>query len=83
MFIGFNFFKGALSGLLSGLVLSLWVGVGAQFHPPPPELARPLSLTTEGCNFTTAANVTWTSPPPGKTQAMPLTTVSERTGGHT
>uniref|UniRef100_H3CN88 Solute carrier family 5 member 8 n=1 Tax=Tetraodon nigroviridis TaxID=99883 RepID=H3CN88_TETNG len=52
--------KGALSGLLSGLVLSLWVGVGAQFYPPPPEMSRPLSLTTEGCNFTAAANLTWT-----------------------
>uniref|UniRef100_A0A8P4KSU5 Solute carrier family 5 member 8 n=1 Tax=Dicentrarchus labrax TaxID=13489 RepID=A0A8P4KSU5_DICLA len=45
--------KGALSGLLSGLVVSLWVGIGAQIYPPPPKMTRPLSLTTEGCNFTT------------------------------
>uniref|UniRef100_A0A8P4GHH2 Solute carrier family 5 member 8 n=1 Tax=Dicentrarchus labrax TaxID=13489 RepID=A0A8P4GHH2_DICLA len=40
--------KGALSGLLSGLVVSLWVGIGAQIYPPPPKMTRPLSLTTEG-----------------------------------
>ncbi|KAI3366885.1 hypothetical protein L3Q82_009527 [Scortum barcoo] len=53
--------KGALSGLVSGLVVSLWVGIGAQINPPPPELTRPLSLTTEGCNFTTTGNLNWTS----------------------
>ncbi|KAK1906378.1 Sodium-coupled monocarboxylate transporter 1 [Dissostichus eleginoides] len=40
--------KGALSGLVSGLVVSLWVGIGAQIYPPPPGMSRPLSLTTEG-----------------------------------
>eukprot|EP00064_Thunnus_orientalis_P009716 superscaffoldBa00001251_g9742 len=53
--------KGALSGLLSGLVVSLWVGIGAQIYPPPPEMTRPLSLTTQGCNFTTTDNFNWTS----------------------
>uniref|UniRef100_A0AAQ6ADG2 Solute carrier family 5 member 8 n=1 Tax=Amphiprion ocellaris TaxID=80972 RepID=A0AAQ6ADG2_AMPOC len=48
--------KGALSGLLSGLVVSLWVGIGAQIYPPPPDMSRPLSLTTDGCNFTTTAD---------------------------
>uniref|UniRef100_A0AAQ4P9N3 Solute carrier family 5 member 8 n=1 Tax=Gasterosteus aculeatus aculeatus TaxID=481459 RepID=A0AAQ4P9N3_GASAC len=46
--------KGALSGLVSGLVVSLWVGIGAQVYPPSPEMSRPLSLTTQGCNFTHA-----------------------------
>lgn len=72
-----------MSGLLSGLALALWVGVGAQFYPAPPALARPLSLTIEGCNFTAAANLTGTSAPPEKTQAMPLTTVSEDNNGNT
>ncbi|XP_023138072.2 sodium-coupled monocarboxylate transporter 1 [Amphiprion ocellaris] len=53
--------KGALSGLLSGLVVSLWVGIGAQIYPPPPDMSRPLSLTTDGCNFTTTAGFNWTS----------------------
>ncbi|XP_029318235.1 sodium-coupled monocarboxylate transporter 1 [Cottoperca gobio] len=52
--------KGALSGLVSGLVMSLWVGIGAQIYPPPPEMSRPLSLTTEGCNFT-SGSLNWTS----------------------
>ncbi|XP_071358087.1 sodium-coupled monocarboxylate transporter 1 [Trachinotus anak] len=53
--------KGALSGLVSGLVVSLWVGIGAQIYPPPPELTRPLPLTTEGCNFTTTDGLNWTT----------------------
>uniref|UniRef100_A0A673WED6 Solute carrier family 5 member 8 n=1 Tax=Salmo trutta TaxID=8032 RepID=A0A673WED6_SALTR len=39
---------GGLAGLLSGLVMSLWVGIGAQFYPPLPEQSRPLGLTTHG-----------------------------------
>ncbi|TDG96819.1 hypothetical protein EPR50_G00232850 [Perca flavescens] len=53
--------QGALSGLVSGLVVALWVGIGAQIYPPPPEMSRPLSLTTEGCNFTTTDSLNWTS----------------------
>ncbi|XP_019108807.2 sodium-coupled monocarboxylate transporter 1 [Larimichthys crocea] len=53
--------KGALSGLVSGLVVSLWVGIGAQIYPPPPAMIRPLSLATEGCNFTTTESLNWTS----------------------
>uniref|UniRef100_A0A3Q1FTL4 Solute carrier family 5 member 8 n=1 Tax=Acanthochromis polyacanthus TaxID=80966 RepID=A0A3Q1FTL4_9TELE len=53
--------KGALSGLVSGLVVSLWLGIGAQIYPPPPDMSRPLSLTTEGCNFTTTTGFNWTS----------------------
>ncbi|XP_034079010.1 sodium-coupled monocarboxylate transporter 1 [Gymnodraco acuticeps] len=56
--------KGALSGLVSGLVVSLWVGIGAQIYPPPPEMSRPLSLTTAGCNFSTAGRFNWTSTAP-------------------
>ncbi|XP_020494457.1 sodium-coupled monocarboxylate transporter 1 [Labrus bergylta] len=52
--------KGALSGLMSGLVLSLWVCIGALMYPPSPELRRPLSLSTEDCNFTTDNNLNWT-----------------------
>ncbi|KAM6896103.1 sodium-coupled monocarboxylate transporter 1 [Lycodopsis pacificus] len=53
--------KGALSGLVSGLVVSLWVGIGAQVYPPPLEMSRPLSLTTEGCNFTVTDSLNWTA----------------------
>uniref|UniRef100_A0A3B4UJB3 Solute carrier family 5 member 8 n=1 Tax=Seriola dumerili TaxID=41447 RepID=A0A3B4UJB3_SERDU len=53
--------KGALSGLVSGLVVSLWVGIGAQIYPPPSEMTRPLPLSTEGCNFTATDSLNWTS----------------------
>ncbi|XP_062373890.1 sodium-coupled monocarboxylate transporter 1 [Sardina pilchardus] len=41
---------GGLTGLFCGLVLSLWVGIGAQLYPPLPSLSRPLALATFGCN---------------------------------
>ncbi|KAJ0056908.1 hypothetical protein NL108_000698 [Boleophthalmus pectinirostris] len=44
--------KGALSGLVLGFALSLWVSIGSHIYPPPSELVRPLPLTTAGCNFT-------------------------------
>ncbi|XP_056281325.1 sodium-coupled monocarboxylate transporter 1 [Pseudoliparis swirei] len=66
--------KGALSGLVSGLVVSLWVGIGAQIYPPPHEMSRPLSLTTEGCNFTATGSLNWTS------TALPTQTASITTG---
>ncbi|CAJ1054381.1 sodium-coupled monocarboxylate transporter 1-like isoform X1 [Xyrichtys novacula] len=53
--------KGALSGLVSGLVMSLWVCIGALVYPPHPEKRRPLPLSTEGCNFTTTGRLNWTS----------------------
>ncbi|XP_077400904.1 sodium-coupled monocarboxylate transporter 1 isoform X2 [Vanacampus margaritifer] len=53
--------KGALSGLVSGLVVSLWVGIGAQIFPPPSYLSRPLSFTTEGCNLTASDSFNRTS----------------------
>ncbi|XP_041934507.1 sodium-coupled monocarboxylate transporter 1 isoform X1 [Alosa sapidissima] len=43
---------GGLAGLFCGLVLSLWVGIGAQLYPPMPSLSRPLALATYGCNGT-------------------------------
>uniref|UniRef100_A0A672F731 Solute carrier family 5 member 8 n=1 Tax=Salarias fasciatus TaxID=181472 RepID=A0A672F731_SALFA len=55
---------GALSGLVSGLAVALWVGVGAQMYPPPPEMTRPLALNTSGCNFTASGNFNWTSDAP-------------------
>uniref|UniRef100_A0A673BJH1 Solute carrier family 5 member 8 n=1 Tax=Sphaeramia orbicularis TaxID=375764 RepID=A0A673BJH1_9TELE len=40
--------KGALVGVMSGLIVSLWVGIGAHIYPAPPEMRRPLSLITAG-----------------------------------
>lgn len=54
---------GGLMGMIIGLVLTLWVGIGAQLYPPTDEKTIPLPLSTIGCdraNYTTLAP--WTSP---------------------
>lgn len=66
----FFFLQGAFVGLLSGFVVSLWVGIGAQIYPPLPERTMPLKLRTIGCETEPLGN--WTA-----TMAMPiLTTLS-------
>ncbi|TSK13226.1 Sodium-coupled monocarboxylate transporter 1 [Bagarius yarrelli] len=57
--------KGGLAGLVSGLVVSLWVCIGAQIYQPLEGNARPLPLQTHGCNFTTEKHhlLNWTSYP--------------------
>ncbi|XP_051568666.1 sodium-coupled monocarboxylate transporter 1-like [Myxocyprinus asiaticus] len=40
---------GGLVGLISGLVITLWVGIGAQLYPPLPEKTLRLPLSVEGC----------------------------------
>ncbi|KFQ67586.1 Sodium-coupled monocarboxylate transporter 1, partial [Phaethon lepturus] len=42
---------GAFVGLISGFVISLWVGIGSQIYPPLPERTKPLYLSTAGCNI--------------------------------
>uniref|UniRef100_A0A3Q2QV79 Solute carrier family 5 member 8, like n=1 Tax=Fundulus heteroclitus TaxID=8078 RepID=A0A3Q2QV79_FUNHE len=58
--------KGGLTGLIIGLVLTLWVGIGAQLYPPTADKTNPLPLSTAGCNKTMDLNSTtatpWTSP---------------------
>uniref|UniRef100_A0A3B4ZMR4 Sodium-coupled monocarboxylate transporter 1-like n=1 Tax=Stegastes partitus TaxID=144197 RepID=A0A3B4ZMR4_9TELE len=57
---------GALTGLITGLVLTLWVGIGNQLYPPTADKTLPLPLTTVGCNNTMGQSSTtatpWTSP---------------------
>ncbi|KAM7366965.1 hypothetical protein PAMP_014896 [Pampus punctatissimus] len=53
--------KGGLSGLVSGLVVSISLGIGAVISPSPPSMTRPLPLTTKGCNFTATDSLNWTS----------------------
>ncbi|KAM7366964.1 hypothetical protein PAMP_014895 [Pampus punctatissimus] len=77
--------KGALSGLVSGLVVSLWVGIGAQIYPPPPEMSRPLSLSTQGCNFTTTDSLNWTStslPPEPSSTSITTSQAQNNDGKH-
>ncbi|KAF4081305.1 hypothetical protein AMELA_G00159950 [Ameiurus melas] len=42
---------GAIGGLILGISLSFWVGLGAFIHPASPNSTRPLPLSTEGCNL--------------------------------
>ncbi|XP_053305142.1 sodium-coupled monocarboxylate transporter 2 isoform X2 [Spea bombifrons] len=47
--------KGALGGLLTGFVMSFWVGIGGFIYPAPPSKTFPLELRTDECIL---ANVT-------------------------
>ncbi|NXM83921.1 SC5A8 protein, partial [Oenanthe oenanthe] len=62
---------GAFVGLVSGFVISLWVGIGSQIYPPLPERTKPLYLSTAGCNISTG-NLTSTE--------IPLTTIFSTPG---
>ncbi|XP_036386670.1 sodium-coupled monocarboxylate transporter 1 [Megalops cyprinoides] len=56
---------GGLVGLITGLIVTLWVGIGAQVYPPLPDKTLPLNVSVAGClynnshsqdsNFTTMA----------------------------
>ncbi|KAF4079108.1 hypothetical protein AMELA_G00189150 [Ameiurus melas] len=41
---------GSLFGLISGLIITLWVGIGAQVYPPLPIKTNPLPLSVAGCD---------------------------------
>lgn len=47
--------------MIIGLVLTLWVGIGAQIYPPTAEKTNPLPLTTAGCAHNTT-QAPWTTP---------------------
>ncbi|KAJ6656399.1 hypothetical protein lerEdw1_003902 [Lerista edwardsae] len=49
--------KGALSGLIGGLIITIWLGVGSLMYPPPPHRTMPLHLSTAGCH-----EFNWTVP---------------------
>ncbi|XP_058259915.1 sodium-coupled monocarboxylate transporter 1 [Hemibagrus wyckioides] len=56
---------GSLTGLITGLIITLWVGIGAQVYPPLPIKTKPLPLSVSGChvgdtNITTTV-AAWTS----------------------
>ncbi|KAK2889526.1 hypothetical protein QQF64_028298 [Cirrhinus molitorella] len=53
---------GGLSGLICGLVITLWVGIGAQLYPPLPEKTLRLPLSVDGC-IAPEMNETTTSTP--------------------
>ncbi|KAI4902978.1 hypothetical protein NFI96_000541 [Prochilodus magdalenae] len=41
--------NGTLVGLITGLIITLWAGIGAQLYPPLPIKTRPLPLSVAGC----------------------------------
>lgn len=55
--------QGALAGLVSGLIVSLWICVGAQVYHPLLKNVRPLPLQTNNCSVITDENdpMNWTS----------------------
>ncbi|XP_008319108.1 sodium-coupled monocarboxylate transporter 1 [Cynoglossus semilaevis] len=58
---------GGLLGMIVGLVLTLWVGIGGQLYPPTPDKTRPLPVTVVGCNMNFSTTAPWTSPLPTTT----------------
>uniref|UniRef100_A0A669CRX1 Solute carrier family 5 member 8 n=1 Tax=Oreochromis niloticus TaxID=8128 RepID=A0A669CRX1_ORENI len=54
--------KGGLCGLVTGLAAAVSVSIIEIISPSPPEMTRPLSLSTKGCNFTTDGSLNWTTP---------------------
>uniref|UniRef100_A0A3P9CP42 Solute carrier family 5 member 8 n=1 Tax=Maylandia zebra TaxID=106582 RepID=A0A3P9CP42_9CICH len=56
--------KGGLWGLVAGLAVAVSVTIGELISPSPPEMTRPLSLSTEGCKFTSGGSLNWTTPLP-------------------
>ncbi|KAF1560090.1 Sodium-coupled monocarboxylate transporter 1, partial [Eudyptes schlegeli] len=53
---------GAFVGLVTGFVISLWVGIGSQIYPPLPERTKPLPLSTAGCNISSENLMTTENP---------------------
>ncbi|KAM6928159.1 sodium-coupled monocarboxylate transporter 1 [Xenentodon cancila] len=62
---------GGLVGMIIGLALTLWVGIGAQIYPPTDNKTNPLPVSTAGCNSTMSQDSTTTTP---WTSSVPLTT---------
>ncbi|XP_068568595.1 sodium-coupled monocarboxylate transporter 1 [Cebidichthys violaceus] len=65
---------GGLVGMILGLVLTLWVGIGGQVFPPTSEKTNPLQVSTAGCNSTVGQN--YTTPAPW-TSAVTLTSQTD------
>ncbi|KAL0978766.1 hypothetical protein UPYG_G00174910 [Umbra pygmaea] len=53
---------GGLTGLIVGLVVTLWAGIGAQIYPPLPDKTNPLPISVAGCNNTHNMNYTTVTP---------------------
>lgn len=48
-FLFSTFIKGALGGLLTGIILAFWVAIGGFIYPAPDSKTWPLPLLTDQC----------------------------------
>ncbi|XP_074086498.1 sodium-coupled monocarboxylate transporter 2 isoform X2 [Macrotis lagotis] len=56
--------KGAIGGLLTGIILSFWVAIGGFVFPAPNVKTRPLDLSTEHCVLLNMTEVLPSAAPP-------------------
>ncbi|XP_019375034.1 PREDICTED: sodium-coupled monocarboxylate transporter 2 [Gavialis gangeticus] len=55
--------KGALGGLLTGITLAFWVGIGAFVYPAPSSKTLPLDLSTANCTLANNTEILATMAP--------------------
>uniref|UniRef100_A0A668A2G5 Solute carrier family 5 member 12 n=1 Tax=Myripristis murdjan TaxID=586833 RepID=A0A668A2G5_9TELE len=65
--------KGAAGGLIAGIALTFWTGIGSFIYPAPSSHSRPLPLLTERCPQSNSSNTFGTDTP-----HLNLTTLSAR-----
>ncbi|KAL3977449.1 transmembrane protein 25 [Sarotherodon galilaeus] len=68
---------GGLFGLAFGFAASLFVSIGSMLSYADPEMTRPLSLSTEGCNFTTPGSLNWTTALPTQMNSFTMAQVQD------
>ncbi|XP_013391934.1 sodium-coupled monocarboxylate transporter 1 [Lingula anatina] len=83
MFFPWANWKGALAGLITGLVMTFWIGIGAQIYKP---ILWTAPVSTAGCNVANATNLTtvMTTSLTGVTATLsttPVTTPEPMLGG--
>ncbi|NXJ01459.1 SC5AC protein, partial [Psophia crepitans] len=54
--------KGAIGGLLAGILLGFWVGTGSFIYPAPPTKSIPLQLSTLNCTLANSTEALATAP---------------------
>ncbi|NXT25758.1 SC5AC protein, partial [Syrrhaptes paradoxus] len=55
--------KGAIGGLLAGITLAFWVGIGSFIYPAPPTKSIPLHLSTLNCTLANSTEALTTIAP--------------------
>lgn len=55
--------QGGVAGLLTGFIITVWVGVGAQIYPQTADKTNLLPLSTINCKNTTGDGYNTTAPP--------------------